>query len=409
MNKTAERFLKYVAFDTQSDGSTGTHPSTPKQFALAKFLQQELTAIGAREVTLTDKCYLYGKLPATPGCEELPGLGFIAHMDTSDAASGAGVKPQIIPQWQGEPIVLGTTGITITPRESSKGHTIITSDGTTLLGADDKAGIAIIVTALEEIITKGLPHGALSVCFTPDEEIGEGADFFDLELFSADYAYTVDGGEAEVIESENFNAAGADIFFKGISTHPGSSKNMMLNAQKIAMEFDSMLPAWEVPSHTEHREGFYHLTHSSGNVSSAELHYILRDHDAELFEKRKEKILAVTDYLNSQYGAGTVTAVIKEQYRNMAEVISKYPFLIERAKAAITRAGLTPCESPIRGGTDGARLSFMGLPCPNLGYGGANAHGEREYADADDMERVVSVLLHIVSSFSTEPPPRKIK
>ena len=184
---------------------------------------------------------------------------------------------------------------------------------------------------------------------------------------------------------------------------------MMINAQKIAMEFDSLLPAWEVPSHTELREGFYHLTHSSGNVSSAELHYILRDHDAELFEKRKEKILAVTDYLNSQYGAGTVTAVIKEQYRNMAEVISKYPFLIERAKAAITQAGMTPCDSPIRGGTDGARLSFMGLPCPNLGYGGANAHGEREYADADDMERVVSVLLNIVSSFATEPPPRKIK
>lgn len=409
MNKTAERFLKYVAFDTQSDGNTGTHPSTPKQFDLAKFLQKELTALGVGEVTLTDKCYLYGKLPATPGCEELPGLGFIAHMDTSDAASGADVKPQIISDWQGAPIALGTTGITITPRESAKGHTIITSDGTTLLGADDKAGIAIIMTALEEIIVQGVPHGPLSVCFTPDEEIGEGADFFDLELFGADYAYTVDGGEAEVIEGENFNAAGADIFFKGISTHPGSSKNMMINAQKIAMEFDAMLPPWEVPSHTEHREGFYHLTHSCGNVSSAELHYILRDHDAELFEKRKEKILAITEYLNKQYGGGTVTAVIKEQYRNMAEVISKYPFLIERAKAAITRAGMTPEESPIRGGTDGARLSFMGLPCPNLGYGGTNAHGEREYADADAMESVVSVLLHIVSSFATEPPPRKIK
>ena len=404
MKKIISRFLDYVAFDTQSDEKSGTHPSTARQFKLAEFLKEELLSLGVTDITLTDHCYLYAKLPATPGCEKAPALGFIAHLDTSDAASGANVAPQIIENWDGSPIPLGQSGRFVTPLPHLKGHTIITTDGTTLLGADDKAGIAAIITAVEELISGGLPHGPLAVCFTPDEEIGEGADLFDVPFFGAQYAYTVDGGAPELIEGENFNAAGADIVFKGVSTHPGSSKNVMINAAKVAMEFDGMLPAWEVPSHTENREGFYHLCSCSGNVSSAQLHYIIRDHDAGIFEKRKETLLVIADYLNKKYGDGSVTVTLKDSYRNMAEVIEKYPFLIETAKEAISKAGLTPVMSPIRGGTDGARLCFMGLPCPNLGYGGYGAHGETEYANAEGMEAVVKIILNIIDSFKSGIP-----
>jgi tripeptide aminopeptidase len=292
------------------------------------------------------------------------------------------------------------------PEAHLKGHTLITTDGTTLLGGDDKAGIAIIMTVAAELTGQKIPHGPLCICFTPDEEIGEGADFFDVPFFGADFAYTVDGGAACLIEGENFNAAGAVVHFKGISTHPGSAKNMMVNAQKVAMEFDAMLPAVEVPEHTEHREGFYHLTSSCGNVSQAELHYILRDHDAAAFEKRKETLVCIADYLNRKYGPETVTVTLKDQYRNMAEVIEKYPFLLERAKKAISEAGLTPVCSPIRGGTDGARLCFMGLPCPNLGYGGYNAHGEREYVSVEEMASVVKILHNLIASFVAEPPAK---
>ena len=406
MTEIMERFLSYVSFDTRSDGGTGSHPSTAKQFKLAEFLKSELLSLGIGEVVLTDKCYVYAKLPATPGLEHIPALGFIAHLDTSDAASDTDVKPQIIRNWDGNPIILGTSGISIVPQAHLKGHTIITTDGTTLLGGDDKAGIAIIMSVVEELITKKIPHGPLCIGFTPDEEIGEGADFFDVSFFGADFAYTVDGGAACLIEGENFNAAGAVVHFKGISTHPGSAKNMMINAQKVAMEFDSMLPAAEVPAHTDNREGFYHLTDSSGNVSQAELHYILRDHDAGLFEKRKETLCAVADFLNRKYGSGTVSVTLKEQYRNMAEVIEKYPFLMERAQKAISEAGLTPVCSPIRGGTDGARLCFMGLPCPNLGYGGYNAHGEREYVSVEEMATVVKILHNLIASFAAEPPAK---
>lgn len=400
MKEIQSRFLEYVAFDTQSDGSANTTPSTARQFKLAEFLRDELTSLGVPEVTLTDKCYVYAKIPASPGLENVPGVGFIAHMDTSDAASGADIKVQIVPDWDGSPIILGTSGLSVTPGESLKGHTIITTDGTTLLGGDDKAGIAVIVTAVEKILNEKIPHGPLSIAFTPDEEIGGGTKFFDVDFFGVPYAYTVDGGAPELIESENFNAAGADVIFKGFSTHPGSSKNLMINAQKLAMEFDSMLPAWEVPAHTEEREGFYHLVSSSGNVSCAELHYILRDHDTGLFEKRKKTLLDIAGYLNGKYGVGTVTVSLKEQYRNMAEVIARYPFLVEYAQKAIEKAGLTPCMSPIRGGTDGARLSFMGLPCPNLGYGGYRAHGETEYVDVQGMESVVQILLNIIAAFA---------
>ena len=405
MKDITTRFLEYVAFDTQSDGGSGTHPSTQKQFKLAAFIKEELLALGINDVTLTDQCYVYAKLPASPGCENVPGLGFIAHLDTSDAASGADIKPQIIKNWSGAPIRLGETDLQITPSPALIGHTIITTDGTTLLGADDKAGIAIIITAVEKILEEKIPHGPISIAFTPDEEIGEGADFFDVDFFGADYAYTVDGGAPHLIEGENFNASSAVVTFKGVSTHPGGSKNVMINAQKLAMEFDSMLPPWETPAHTSGREGFYHLCSSNGDVSSARLNYILRDHDARLLKKKEENLLRIARYLNEKYESERVAVQIKESYRNMAEVIEKYPFLLEIAKHAITAAGMDYLLNPIRGGTDGARLSFMGVPCPNLGYGGYRAHGETEYADVDGMKAVVQVLLNIIHSFISDPPP----
>lgn len=405
MKDIITRFLEYVAFDTQSDGTTGTHPSTEKQFKLAAFIKNELLALGIDDVTLTGNCYVYAKLPASPGCENIPGLGFIAHLDTSDAASGADVKPQIIKNWSGSPIKLGDSGLTLLPEPKLLGHTLITTDGTTLLGADDKAGIAVIITAVEKIIEDKIPHGPLAVAFTPDEEIGEGASFFDVDFFGADYAYTVDGGAPQLIEGENFNASSAQVTFKGVSTHPGSSKNIMINAQKIAMEFDAMLPPCETPSHTAGREGFYHLVSSNGNVSSAQLNYILRDHDAAVLKQREDTLLRIARYLNEKYGTDRVSVQIRESYRNMVEVINKYPFLLDKAKAAITAAGMNYIHSPIRGGSDGSRLCFMGLPCPNLGYGGYHAHGETEYADADGMKAVVHVLLNIINSFISEPPP----
>ena len=403
MKEITTRFLEYVTFDTQADGTTQTHPSTEKQFKLAEFIRDELLALGVNDVTLTDKCYVYAKLPATPGCENIPGLGFIAHLDTSDAASGADIKPQIIENWDGSPIALGNSGIRLLPEAKLKGHTIVTTDGRTLLGADDKAGIAIIITAVEELLKSSAPHGAISIAFTPDEEIGEGADFFDVEYFGADFAYTVDGGAAEYLETGTFNAAGADVVCKGISTHPGGAKNMMINAQKIAMEFNSMLPEHEVPEHTEGTEGFFHLTHSKGNVSCAELHYILRDHSAEILEQRKKIMLEAAEFLNRKYGDGTVNVVIRDQYRNMAEIIGKYPFLVSIAEKAMLSAGITPEICQVRGGTDGARLSFMGLPCPNLGYGGFEAHGEREYLHVESMAKMVRILNNIVDLFNLIP------
>ena len=405
MKKVLERFLKYVSFDTQSDENSGTHPSTAKQLCLASFLAEELEKLGLEGVQVSDKGYVYAYIPPDKGLEHVPAVGFIAHMDTSDAASGADVKPQIIEDWNGGPIPLGSSGILLSPEKKLLHHTLVTTDGTTLLGADDKAGIAVIVTAVEEVINSGIPHGRICVGFTPDEEIGEGADFFDVPLFGAQYAYTVDAGDESLIECENFNAASAVVSFKGLSVHPGYAKDMMVNAQKLAFEFDAMLPENETPARTCGREGFYHLTGSCGNVNSAELHYIIRDHDARLFEERKEKILETARVLNEKYGDGTVAVTLKEQYRNMLEVMEKYPFLVDIAQDAIRSAGLTPVMEPVRGGTDGARLCFMGLPCPNIGYGGYNAHGEREYVDVEGLENAVRIVLGIIRTFASDRVP----
>lgn len=405
MKSVLDRLLDYVAFDTQSDESTGTHPSTEKQRVLAEHLAGELRTLGLDGVRVSEQAYVYAWLPASEGFEAAPALGLIAHMDTSDGASGANVKPQVVENWNGKPIVLGNSGIVLDPElypfmKKLAGHTLVTTDGTTLLGADDKAGVAEIMTALETIIETRSPHGRVCIAFTPDEEIGEGPDFFDVSGFGAKFAYTMDGGAANEIEYQNFNAAGVDVCIRGRSVHPGSAKNIMINAQKVAFEFDSMLPPEEVPSRTEGFEGFYHLMKSAGTVGSAELHYILRDHDASSFEARKTTMRKIADVLNSKYGAGTVSVSVRDQYRNMEEIIRRHPFLIEIARNAMRSAGLEPEIVPIRGGTDGARLSFMGLPCPNLGTGGCNYHGESEFADVDGMEAAVRTILNIVRAFS---------
>lgn len=401
MDEVLERFLKYVRFDTQSDENSGTHPSTQGQLKMAAFLAEELEQMGLEGVQVTDKGYVYAYLSPEEGLEDVPALGLIAHMDTSDAASGFQVKPQIVENWDGKPVALGNSGILLEPEKKLLHHTLVTTDGTTLLGADDKAGIAVIMTAVGKIIRSKIPHGKICVGFTPDEEIGAGADFFDVPLFGAQYAYTVDAGDEALVECENFNASSAVVRFKGLSVHPGSAKGIMINAQKVAFEFDSLLPEKEIPSCTEGREGFYHLTSSAGTVSSAELHYILRDHDAALFEQRKAKIREVARSLNEKYGPGTVAVTLKEQYRNMLEVMEKYPFLVEIAERAVRSVGIEPVLSPIRGGTDGARLCFMGLPCPNIGYGGYNAHGEREYVDVAGLNNAVDIVLHIIREFAS--------
>lgn len=405
MKNVLERLLDYCSFDTQSDETTGTHPSTAKQRKLAEHLAEELRALKLENVRVTPECYVYAELAATPGHEHADALGFIAHMDTSDGASGANVHPQIIRNWDGSPIRLGSSGLelntTLYPfMKDLIGHTLVTTDGTTLLGADDKAGIAEIMTAVETVQTQKLPHGPVRIAFTPDEEIGEGPDFFDVPGFGAKYAYTIDGGAANEIEFQNFNAAEAKIFIRGRSVHPGSAKGIMINALKVAAEFDAMLPPGEVPALTDGFQGFYHLMKCSGTVGSAELQYILRDHGELAFNRRKNKIRGIADTLNRKYGAGTVTAEVREQYRNMEEIIRKHPFLIELAKNAISDAGLTPAIVPIRGGTDGARLSFMGLPCPNLGTGGYNFHGESEFADVDGMECTVKTILNLMKTFA---------
>ena len=399
-----ERLLKYVKIHTTSDPASGTHPSTLRQFDLAKILVEELKELGLADAHVDEHCYVYATLPATPGQESAKPLGFIAHMDTADDASGENVQPQIHENYDGGPVTLPATGAVLDPEvfpflREMKGQTLITTDGSTLLGADDKAGVAEIMTAIERIIAENRPHGKLCIGFTPDEEIGEGASLFDVEGFGAAYAYTVDGEDVGEISYENFNAAAAVVTVHGFSVHPGSAKNTMINAQNVAMEFHAALPAFSRPEHTEGREGFFHLTSMQGDVTTAHLGYIVRDHDAAKFAARKAQMQHIADCLNERYGAGTVELDIKDSYYNMLEKIQPHFHLVENARKAICAAGLAPIESPVRGGTDGATLSYMGLPCPNLGTGGFNFHGPCECITAEKMDQGVEILLNLVELY----------
>lgn len=410
-----ERFLKYVSFDTQSSEETGTTPSTEKQRVFAEYLRDELVSEGLSDVYLDDLGYLYATLPAnihptdSRQSKTVPTVGFIAHMDTSPDASGKDVKPRIVENYDGGDIVL-SPGIVTSPERfpellNHKGEDIIVTDGTTLLGADDKAGIAEIVQAMVYLMQHPeIEHGTIRIGFNPDEEIGLGAHHFDVERFGADFAYTMDGSEVGEIEFENFNAASAKITINGCSVHPGYAKDKMKNAARIATELVQMLPQNETPETTEGYEGFFHLTGMSGNVEKANLSFIIRDHDREYFESRKSEMQDVCDELNETYGAGTVELVLKDQYYNMREQVEPKMYIIDIAKQAIAATGATPVVRAIRGGTDGAQLSFMGLPCPNLFAGGLNFHGPHEFSPVQSMEKAMMTVVNICKLVTTLVP-----
>lgn len=403
--KAYERLLKYVQIDTPSDPSSETTPSSKCQFDLAKILVEELKSLGVENAEVDEKCYIYGSIPATEGCENCKALGLIAHMDTAPDFNGCGVKPMIIENYDGKDVVLGDSGRVLKVKDfpelvNMKGRTLITTDGTSLLGADDKAGIAEILTLVERLFAENIPHGKICIAFTPDEEIGEGADHFDVGKFGADIGYTLDGSKEGEIEYENFNASGAKVIVHGNNVHPGMAKDIMVNAQLIAMEFNGMLPANEIPAATEGYEGFYHLSNMEGSVETAILNYIIREHSKEKFEERKAFVRKCADILNEKYGAGTVELELKDQYYNMKEMVEPHMHLIEYAKEAAKEVGLNPKVVPIRGGTDGARLSFMGLPCPNLGTGGFGFHGPYEHITAEGMELCVEMMRKIVEKYA---------
>lgn len=399
--RVEERFLKYVSYWTTSDEENEQIPSSDRQFELAKVLEAELKELGLEKVILTEHCYVYGLLPATIGCENAKAIGFIAHMDTAPDYSGKDVKPQVIENYDGKDVLLKGSGaylkVSDFPElESLAGRTLITTDGTTLLGSDDKAGVAEIMTAVEQIIASGAPHGDIWIGFTPDEEVGHGADLFDLDYFKADFAYTLDGDYEGEVAYENFNAASASFQIKGVNVHPGEAKDIMVNAAAVACEIQSRLPETETPSHTEGREGFYHMVGISGDVASAKVVYIVRDHDKTIFETRLNKLRALEIEMNQKYGAGTVNLTISHSYSNMLEVIEEHPYTVELAKQAINNVGLEPLSRPVRGGTDGARLSFMGLPCPNLGTGGYGFHGPFEHVTVEGMNTAIEVIKELV-------------
>lgn len=398
-----ERFLRYVSFDTQSSEESGTTPSTQKQKLLGQALADELRALGLADARMDRYGYVYAHLPATPGREGEPCLGLIAHMDTSPSASGEAVKPQVVRYEGGDLPLNRELGVVM---ELSRfpmlakyaGQELVVTDGTTLLGADDKAGIAEIITTVEYLLAHPeREHGPIAIGFTPDEEIGEGADHFDLDAFGAAAAYTVDGGELGELNYENFNAAGAKITVHGLSVHPGSAKDTMKNAALIACQLVGMLPPAQVPEHTQGREGFYHLCDLAGDVTEAQLSVIIRDHDKEKFQARKDLVKNAVEFLNHQYGEGTVELELKDSYYNMREPLQEHMELVEKARAAMEKVGISPVEEPIRGGTDGARLTFMGLPCPNLSTGGFNFHGVHEAIPVEAMEKMVEVLLHLAA------------
>ena len=399
--RVEERLLKYVSYWTTSDEECRQIPSSERQFELGKVLEQELRDLGLEKVTLTDHCYVYGLLPATKGYADKPAVGFISHMDTAPDFSGKDVKPQIIPDYDGNDVLLKGSGAYLKVSDfptlkTLKGRTLITTDGTTLLGADDKAGVSEIMTAVEQIITEKIPHGDIWIGFTPDEEVGSGADLFDLDYFKARFAYTVDGDYEGEVAYENFNAASASFEITGVNVHPGEAKDIMINAALVGCEIASLLPENETPAHTEGREGFYHLTDFSGDIAHAKVNYIVRDHDKATFEKRLDTLRGIEQKMNGKYHADTVKLNIQHSYSNMLEVIEKNEYVVAIAKKAIKNVGLEPVSRPVRGGTDGARLSFMGLPCPNLGTGGYGFHGPFEHISVEGMDTAVSVIKKIV-------------
>ncbi|MCI6065891.1 peptidase T [bacterium] len=399
--RVEERLLKYVSYWTTSDEECRQIPSSERQFELGKVLEQELRDLGLEKVTLTDHCYVYGLLPATKGYADKPAVGFISHMDTAPDFSGKDVKPQIIPDYDGNDVLLKGSGAYLKVSDfptlkTLKGRTLITTDGTTLLGADDKAGVSEIMTAVEQIITEKIPHGDIWIGFTPDEEVGSGADLFDLDYFKARFAYTVDGDYEGEVAYENFNAASASFEITGVNVHPGEAKDIMINAALVGCEIASLLPENETPAHTEGREGFYHLTDFSGDIAHAKVNYIVRDHDKATFEKRLDTLRGIEQKMNEKYHADTVKLNIQHSYSNMLEVIEKNEYVVAIAKKAIKNVGLEPVSRPVRGGTDGARLSFMGLPCPNLGTGGYGFHGPFEHISVEGMDTAVSVIKEIV-------------
>lgn len=395
-----ERFLKYVSYDTQSSEDSTTYPSTDKQKVLLEALRDEMLALGMTEVVMDQYGYVMGTIPASEGLENAPVIGFIAHVDTSPDMSGANVKPRVIEEYDGGDISLnGQLTMTVADFPELaffKGHTLIHTDGTTLLGADDKAGVAEIMTAAEQLLAHPeIRHGKIRIGFTPDEEVGRGVDFFDVKAFGADFAYTVDGGMEGELEYENFNAASAKIEIQGRNVHPGYAKHKMVNAIQVACELQSLLPAAERPEHTDGYEGFYHCVALNGTVETAQISYIIRDHDPAKFEARKVFMWACVDLLKKKYGEQVLTLTLKDQYFNMRKMVEPHPQLIDKAIRAMEQADVMPLVRPIRGGTDGARLSFMGLPCPNLFTGGMNFHGKFEYCSLTTMRKAQQVIVNL--------------
>ena len=402
METVQERFLRYVRFDTTSDEFSETCPSTSKQKVLGQALVEEMLSMGIADARMDENGYVYGTVPGDPN---LPTIGLIAHMDTAPDASGANIRAKVIPYEGGDILLNGEKGIYLREADyeslkRNKGKHLIVTDGTTLLGADDKAGVAEILTAAQTLLIEGGVHATLKIGFTPDEEIGRGADRFDVAHFGADYAYTADGGTIGELEYENFNAASAKVTVHGLNIHPGSAKNKMVNSQYIAMEFQSLLPQAQRPEHTENYEGFIHLTDMKGEVEESVLRYIVRDHDKTLFEEKKQLMTATAEYLNRKYGDGTVELELKDSYYNMREKIEPHMEIVDRAKRAMAAVGMEPRTVPVRGGTDGARLSYEGLLCPNLCTGGENYHGRFEYIPVEDMEKCVAMLVALLRMVS---------
>lgn len=402
METVQERFLRYVRFDTTSDEFSETCPSTSKQKVLGQALVEEMLSMGIADARMDENGYVYGTVPGDPN---LPTIGLIAHMDTAPDASGANIRAKVIPYEGGDILLNGEKGIYLREADyeslkRNKGKHLIVTDGTTLLGADDKAGVAEILTAAQTLLIEGGVHATLKIGFTPDEEIGRGADRFDVAHFGADYAYTADGGTIGELEYENFNAASAKVTVHGLNIHPGSAKNKMVNSQYIAMEFQSLLPQAQKPEHTENYEGFIHLTDMKGEVEESVLRYIVRDHDKTLFEEKKHLMTATAEYLNRKYGDGTVELELKDSYYNMREKIEPHMEIVDRAKRAMAAVGMEPRTVPVRGGTDGARLSYEGLLCPNLCTGGENYHGRFEYIPVEDMEKCVAMLVALLRMVS---------